>query len=138
MFFFSLHKLSPVCLWWMLYLMFFFPGWNVRDGTPLWRDLHCVDRFVVSFINLVTSSMIFILIAVLTFVRYVYIKVISFTFRIDFKWNLLCYTLYLVIAFMWTVTVYVCTILRCGHMIWFSIRFSHLICFLLKSYHVTT
>lgn len=60
----------------MLYLMVL--GWNIRDGTPLWRDLHCVDRSVVSFINTHTSSMIFILIAVLTCVRDVYVvKVIS-------------------------------------------------------------
>lgn len=60
----------------MLYLMIL--GWNIRDGTPLWRDLHCVDRSVVSFINTHTSSMIFILIAVLTCVRDVYVvKVIS-------------------------------------------------------------
>lgn len=76
MFSFSLHQLSFVYLWWMLYLMIL--GWNIRDGTPLWRDLHCVDRSVVSFINTHTSSMIFILIAVLTCVRDVYVvKVIS-------------------------------------------------------------
>lgn len=76
MFSFSLHQLSFVYLWWMLYLMIL--GWNIRDGTPLWRDLHCVDRSVVSFINTHTSLMIFILIAVLTCVRDVYVvKVIS-------------------------------------------------------------